>query len=90
MLLHVFVAYVITPNQFEAELLSGKSIVTETDCIESLKILHSLGPSIVVITSVEFKSEPGKLFSYILDASASSMTISKIAINKLPGENISE
>ena len=80
-------AYMITPNQFEAELLSGGNpIVTETDCIDCLKTLHSLGPIIVVITSVELKSEPGKLYSYVLDASGASITISKIVFKKLHGK----
>lgn len=78
-------AFMITPNQFEAELLSGKPIFTESDCIDCLKSLQQMGPSIVVITSVELKSEPGKLFSYILDASTTRFSMKKIVINKLPG-----
>jgi len=81
-------AYMITPNQFEAELLSGRPIATESDCIDCLRALHSVGPSLVVITSVELKSEPENLYSYILDASDPSMPpcISKIAFKKLHGK----
>ncbi|CAN0194510.1 unnamed protein product [Ascophyllum nodosum] len=44
-------ATMITPNQFEAELLSGQTIVTEEDAIRACRILHSRGPDTVVITS---------------------------------------
>ena len=34
-------ATMITPNQFEAELLSGQTIATEEDAIRACRILHS-------------------------------------------------
>ncbi|KTG45722.1 hypothetical protein cypCar_00016790, partial [Cyprinus carpio] len=46
------VADIITPNQFEAELLTGKNISTEKDAVEvSDDCLHKMGPDTVVITS---------------------------------------
>ncbi|XP_042506741.1 pyridoxal kinase isoform X2 [Macadamia integrifolia] len=46
------VASMLTPNQFEAELLTGLRITSERDGLEACNILHAAGPSKVVITSV--------------------------------------
>ncbi|XP_043696080.1 pyridoxal kinase [Telopea speciosissima] len=46
------VASMLTPNQFEAELLTGFRITSERDGLEACNILHAAGPSKVVITSV--------------------------------------
>ncbi|KAK4490541.1 hypothetical protein RD792_001223 [Penstemon davidsonii] len=46
------VASMLTPNQFEAELLTGLRIVSEQDGREACNILHAAGPSKVVITSI--------------------------------------
>ncbi|KAK9091705.1 hypothetical protein Sjap_024882 [Stephania japonica] len=46
------VASMLTPNQFEAEQLTGLRIATERDGLEACNMLHASGPSKVVITSV--------------------------------------
>ncbi|XP_076858715.1 pyridoxal (pyridoxine, vitamin B6) kinase a isoform X3 [Brachyhypopomus gauderio] len=53
------VADIITPNQFEAELLTGKKISTEKDAIEAIDMLLAMGPHTVVITSSELLSPLG-------------------------------
>ncbi|KAG7467285.1 hypothetical protein MATL_G00151740 [Megalops atlanticus] len=53
------VAEIITPNQFEAELLTGKKIGTEKDAIEVMDLLHNMGPDTVVITSSDLPSRLG-------------------------------
>ncbi|XP_067265582.1 pyridoxal (pyridoxine, vitamin B6) kinase a isoform X1 [Chanodichthys erythropterus] len=52
-------ADIITPNQFEAELLTGRSISTEKDAVEVMNLLHSMGPDTVVITSSDLPSPLG-------------------------------
>ncbi|KAL3686899.1 hypothetical protein R1sor_013208 [Riccia sorocarpa] len=47
------VATMLTPNQFEAENLTGLRIQTETEALEACEVLHASGPSQVVITSLE-------------------------------------
>ncbi|XP_022771961.1 pyridoxal kinase-like isoform X2 [Durio zibethinus] len=47
------VASMLTPNQFEAELLTKLRIVSETDGREACNILHAAGPSKVVITGID-------------------------------------
>ena len=44
-------ADVVTPNQFEAEQLTGLSIKTIEDAKNACDILHGLGPQCVIITS---------------------------------------
>ena len=50
-------ADIITPNQFEAELLSGMKITSEQDAFKAMDILHSKGTKSVVITSSELGKE---------------------------------
>jgi len=51
-------ADVLTPNQFEAELLTGITIKTELDAFKAMKLLHDKGPEIVVLTSSAFENQP--------------------------------
>ncbi|KAL9653529.1 hypothetical protein ABK040_016606 [Willaertia magna] len=53
------IATIITPNQFEAETLSGKLIKTEQDALDVIEIFHSapFNIPIVVLTSVDFKEQ---------------------------------
>ncbi|OWF50214.1 pyridoxal kinase-like isoform X2 [Mizuhopecten yessoensis] len=44
-------ADIVTPNQFEAELLTGVEIKTEADAWKAMQILHGMGPKTVVISS---------------------------------------
>ncbi|KAJ8424302.1 hypothetical protein Cgig2_003284 [Carnegiea gigantea] len=46
------VVSMLTPNQFEAELLTGLRIASEQDGREACNKLHAAGPSKVVITSI--------------------------------------
>lgn len=53
------VADIITPNQFEAELLSGRKIHNQEEALEVMDMLHSMGPDTVVITSSDLPSPRG-------------------------------
>ncbi|TSL54363.1 Pyridoxal kinase [Bagarius yarrelli] len=50
---------IITPNQFEAELLTGRKINTEKDAVEAMDLLHAMGPDTVIITSSDLPSPLG-------------------------------
>ncbi|XP_023818828.1 pyridoxal kinase-like isoform X2 [Oryzias latipes] len=56
------VADIITPNQFEAELLTGKNISTQKDAVEVMDLLHAMGPDTVVITSSDLPPRLGDRF----------------------------
>ncbi|EPS61548.1 hypothetical protein M569_13249, partial [Genlisea aurea] len=51
------VASMLTPNQFEAELLAGFRIESEQDGRNACNVLHSAGPSKVVITSINMNDD---------------------------------
>lgn len=51
---------IVTPNQFEVEQLTGITVKTVEDAKQACKALHELGPSTVLITSVEFPPENRK------------------------------
>lgn len=46
-------ASVLTPNQFEAELLTGMKICSVQDALAACRMLHDRGPQTVVITSLQ-------------------------------------
>lgn len=50
-------ATVVTPNQFEAELLSHVQISSMSDAVRACEVLHGKGPKVVVITSLSFPNE---------------------------------
>jgi len=53
-------ADILTPNQFEAELLSGKTIRSAEDAATVTDYIHSRGPKIIVVTSCRL-GNPDKL-----------------------------
>lgn len=52
-------ASVLTPNQFEAELLSGARVTDEASALAACDALHAAGPHTVVITSAEWAASGG-------------------------------
>ena len=48
---------VLLPNQFEAEMLTGMKIESESDALKVCDKLHDRGPSIVVITSLTLEKK---------------------------------
>ncbi|EDL40332.1 mCG14262 [Mus musculus] len=60
------VADIITPNQFEAELLTGRKIHSQEEALEVMDLLHCMGPDTVVITSSDLPSPQGSDFLIVL------------------------
>ncbi|XP_065175233.1 pyridoxal kinase-like [Sycon ciliatum] len=54
-------ADVITPNQFEAELLTGVTITTKDDALRAISVLHSRGCKVVIITSSNLSGKDDSL-----------------------------
>ena len=52
-------AHVVTPNQFEAEALTGIKIASRNDAVRACDALHALGVRLVVITTCNFASDAG-------------------------------
>ncbi|XP_055229662.1 pyridoxal kinase isoform X1 [Gorilla gorilla gorilla] len=59
-------ADIITPNQFEAELLSGRKIHSQEEALRVMDMLHSMGPDTVVITSSDLPSPRGSDYLIVL------------------------
>jgi len=78
-------AHIITPNQFEAELLTGLKLEDEDGVCNVLKQLHSQGPEIVILTSVEFSTSKDTLHCYLSYNNHDELHITRIDVNKLPG-----
>ncbi|AWP12894.1 Pyridoxal kinase [Scophthalmus maximus] len=55
-------ADILTPNQFEAELITGRKIKTKEDAVEVMDLLHAMGPETVVLTSTDLPSKHGDQF----------------------------
>ncbi len=47
----------LTPNQFELELLSGRAVASEADADSSCAALHARGPRVVVVTSLDLAAD---------------------------------
>lgn len=62
-------ADIVTPNLFEAEILSGTTIESMDDAIRAVDAIHALGPRLVLITSFSLPLEgkqPGTETGYFL------------------------
>ena len=47
----------LTPNQFELELLSGRAVAAEADAAAACAALHARGPRVVVVTSLDLAAD---------------------------------
>lgn len=51
-------ADIITPNQFELELLSGHAVRTRADAAAACDLLHARGPKVILVTSLHTQETP--------------------------------
>nr|CAG4644109.1 EOG090X09AY [Lepidurus arcticus] len=77
-------ADIITPNQLEAELLTGIKIQTEEDALKAMDALHDKGVRTVVISSSELGKGDGTLNSYASSRNGDGTKRLKIQIPRLP------
>jgi pyridoxine kinase len=61
----------VTPNSFECEKLTGVVIKDMPSAMSACDALHAMGPTVVVITSMHFEGEDGKLTIMVSDKSQS-------------------
>jgi len=52
-------ADIVTPNQFELDAITGMNTQSIDDTLKAIKLLHEMGPSIVLVTS--YKEKEGEL-----------------------------
>jgi len=79
-------ADILTPNQFEAELLTDRKINNDADAIECMKMLHDMGAKTVVISSSVLGStdESFSAFGSSRSNTDESMEVWKIDIPRIP------
>nr|KAJ0210774.1 hypothetical protein LSAT_V11C400217530 [Lactuca sativa] len=77
------IASMLTPNQFEAEQLTGFKIASEKDGREACRHLHAAGPSKVVITSISIDGNLLLIGSHQKQKDQSPLQF-KIVIPKIP------
>ena len=82
-------ADVLTPNQFEAEVLTGIKIKTESDAQRACLFLHSHGPRTVVVTSATLATDDAAhlhvLASQRHGSSWRLQDMCRIVVPRLPG-----
>jgi len=79
-------ADIVTPNQFEAELLTETKIQNDADAIESMKMLHNMGAKTVVISSSVLGSTEDcfSAFGSTRDGNDGPLEVWKIDIPRIP------
>jgi pyridoxine kinase len=64
------VADIVTPNQFELEHLSGRTIATARDAAAAVDALHALGPPAVLVTSLHMNETPADAIDLVASDSS--------------------
>ncbi|EPQ09667.1 Pyridoxal kinase [Myotis brandtii] len=77
------VADIITPNQFEAELLTGRKIHSQEEALAVMDVLHSMGPDTVVITSSDLSSPRGSDYLIVLGSQRIRHPDGSVAIQRI-------
>jgi pyridoxine kinase len=71
-------ADIITPNQFELDAITGIKTKNTADTLKAVKLLHEMGPSVVLVTS--YKDRKGELSMF----ASNKKEIYKITTPELP------
>src|SRR6185503_18746997 len=58
-------ADVVTPNQFELDLLSGRGSATRSDALAAVDAVHALGPKAILVTSLHTDETPSDAIDLI-------------------------
>lgn len=77
---------IVTPNQFEAEILSGRKIETGDDARRAAELIHAAGPRLVLITSFKPReAEPGSISLFLSDGSRAWVsTTPELSLSPMP------
>ncbi|CAI8017783.1 Pyridoxal kinase, partial [Geodia barretti] len=75
-------ADILTPNQFELELLSGAKVTSEEEALKAIDCLLSRGSKCVIVTSIELPSSTDTL---VLLGKSEKGEVARIEIPKLEG-----
>lgn len=76
-------ADILTPNQYEAELLIGKPVKTLNDALAAIRSFHDGGCSTVVLSSTQFSSDSQQLHAVASTIAGGKQTIATINIPQI-------
>jgi pyridoxine kinase len=76
-------ADIVTPNQFELEMLAGRASGTLADAKAAVKTVHALGPRIVLVTSLHTNDTPADSIDLLVSDTVSTWRLRtpKLAIS---------
>lgn len=77
------VADIVTPNQFETELLTGITIRDENAALDAMEALHVMGATSVVITSTTVDGNVGTLVVFASKRTGDRMTSLRIDVPRM-------
>jgi pyridoxine kinase len=87
-------ATLLTPNQYECELLTGIKIKTKDDAIKACKLLHGKGIEVVLLTSLEYganeiksRNDNGKMLTLLVSKMKNARNNSKSNENHNNNDN---
>lgn len=77
-------AAVITPNQFELQVLSGIAIDSQTSLIRAICTLHDRGPGTVIVTSTTLAPSDDVLYGYGSEVRDNGISMFRFEVRRLP------
>lgn len=80
------IADVVTPNQFESELLTGIAIKDENLALDAMETLHVMGVNSVVITSTTMDGNTGTLVVFASKRTGNRMTSLRVAVPRIDAQ----
>jgi len=82
-------AHLVTPNQFELQVLTARTVASIHEAVRALRIVHSWGPPVVVCTSIEVNEQLIMVGSRRVSKQVSQQDddyeVWSVAVPKLPG-----
>lgn len=78
-------ATIITPNQFEAELLTGTKISSIEDAVRVCRLLHDKGPTTVILSSLSLPEAKDTISILASVSSPNTSDVFKIDVERIDG-----
>lgn len=80
------IADIVTPNQFESELLTGVSIKDENLALDAMEAMHVMGATSVVITSTTVDGNTGSLVVFASKRTGDRMTSLRVEVPRIDAQ----
>ena len=79
-------ADIVTPNQFELEYLTGRTVTTLADALDATAALRAQGPKVVLVTSLLHEATPTESIEMLVDTADGSWVVAtpRLPLDPLP------